>query len=54
MTQRAMIEQLLGITELSEKAEISKVKLKETRDSIREEEIRIQAVKDSMNELKKV
>ena len=51
--QRAMIEQLLGITELSEKAEILKVKLKETRDSIREEEIRIQAVKDSNERVEK-
>ena len=51
--QRAMIEQLLGITELSEKAEILKVRLKETRDSIKEEEIRINAVKDSNSRVEK-
>ena len=48
--QRAMIEQLLGITELSEKADILKELLKQTKDSIKEEEIRIDAVKNS-NEL---
>ena len=41
--QRAMIEQLLGITELSEKAELLKELLKITRDSIKEEEIKINA-----------
>ena len=45
--QRAMIEQLLGITELSQKADILKEKLKDTRDNIKEEEIRITAVKNS-------
>ena len=45
-----MIEQLLGITELSEKADILKELLKQTKDSIKEEEIRIDAVKNS-NEL---
>ena len=48
--QRAMIEQLLGITELSEKADILKELLKQTKDSIKEEEIRIDAVRNS-NEL---
>lgn len=48
--QRAMIEQLLGITELSEKADILKDLLKQTKDSIKEEEIRIDAVRSS-NEL---
>jgi DNA repair exonuclease SbcCD ATPase subunit len=48
--QRAMIEQLLGITELSEKADILKDLLKLTKDSIKEEEIRIDAVRSS-NEL---
>lgn len=51
--QRAMIEQLLGITELSEKAEILKVRLKDTRDAIKEEEIRINAVKDSNSRVEK-
>ena len=44
--QRDMIEQLLGIQELSEKAVILKERMKDTRDSIKEEEIRINAVKD--------
>jgi len=35
--QRAMIEQLLGITELSEKAEVLKELTKNSRDSIKEE-----------------
>jgi len=42
--QRDMIEQLLGITEISAKAEVLKELLKNTRDSIKEEELRIQAV----------
>ena len=45
--QRAMIEQLLGITELSLKADVLKELLKYTKDSIKEEEIRITAVKNS-------
>ena len=43
--QRDIIEQLLGITKLSEKAEILKEKLRETKDAIKEEEFRIDAVK---------
>jgi DNA repair exonuclease SbcCD ATPase subunit len=43
--QRELIEQLLGITKLSEKAEVLKEKLKETKDAIKEEEFRIDAVK---------
>ena len=45
--QRAMIEQLLGITDLSAKADILKELLKQTKSSIKEEEIRVNAVKDS-------
>ena len=45
--QRDIIEQLLGITKLSEKAEILKEKLRETKDAIREEEFRIDAVKST-------
>ena len=37
--QRDMIEQLLGITELSEKAEVLKARMRESRDAIKEEEI---------------
>lgn len=43
--QRDIIEQLLGITKLSEKAEILKEKLRQTKDRIKEEEFRIDAVK---------
>ena len=45
--QRDMIEQLLGITEISQKAEVLKDLLKQTRDSIKEEEIRITAVSNA-------
>jgi DNA repair exonuclease SbcCD ATPase subunit len=45
--QRDMIEQLLGITEISSKAEVLKEKLKETRDKIKEEEQRITAVNNA-------
>ena len=45
--QRDMIEQLLGITEISEKAELLKELLKSTKDSIKEEELRIQAVNNA-------
>ena len=42
--QRDMIEQLLGITEISLKADVLKDRLKETRDRIKDEESRIKAV----------
>lgn len=45
--QRDMIEQLLGITDLSAKAEVLKVLLKETRDLLKEEELNIQAINNS-------
>jgi DNA repair exonuclease SbcCD ATPase subunit len=51
--QRAMIELLLGITDLSKKAEILKELLKQTRDTIKEEEIRINAVKVSNERIEK-
>lgn len=51
--QRTMIEQLLGITELSQKAEILKDLVKNTKDSIKEEEIRIAAVKASNERIEK-
>lgn len=51
--QRDMIEQLLGIQELSEKAEVLKEKMRNTRDAIKEEEIRINAVKDSNERMEK-
>ena len=45
--QRAIIEQLLGITMLSEKAEALKEQQRLTKDAIKEEEYRIKAVEDS-------
>jgi DNA repair exonuclease SbcCD ATPase subunit len=51
--QRDMIEQLLGITDLSAKAEQLKEKTKFTRDNIKEEELRINAVKDSNERIEK-
>jgi DNA repair exonuclease SbcCD ATPase subunit len=51
--QRDMIEQLLGITELSQKAEVLKERQKVTRESIKEEEIRINAVEESNKRIEK-
>ena len=51
--QRDMIEQLLGITEISEKAELLKELLKNTKDSIKEEEVRIQAVQNANKRIEK-
>ena len=51
--QRAMIEQLLGITDLSAKADLLKELLKGTKDSIKEEEIRINAVEESNKRIEK-
>lgn len=45
--QRQMIEQLLGITLLSEKADKLKEQIKETKDLITKEEFRIKAVGDA-------
>jgi len=45
--QRAIIEQLLGITLLSEKAETLKEQSKVTKDAIQQEEFRIKAVTDA-------
>ncbi len=45
--QRTIIEQLLGITLLSEKAEALKERAKATRDAIQSEEVRIRAVVDA-------
>lgn len=43
--QRDIIEQLLGITKLSEKAEVLKEKLKDTKDELHKEELTINATK---------
>jgi DNA repair exonuclease SbcCD ATPase subunit len=45
--QRAIIEQLLGITLLSEKAEALKEQGKSTKDAIQQEDFRIKAVQDA-------
>lgn len=45
--QRVIIEQLLGITKLSEKAEKLKEEVKITRDAIKEEEFQISAAQSS-------
>ncbi len=45
--QRIIIEQLLGITKLSEKAEKLKNEAKDTRDTIKEEEFRIAATSEA-------
>jgi len=49
--QRAIIEQMLGITLLSEKAERLKEQNKQTKDLITEEEYRIKAVQDANNKI---
>ena len=50
--QRAIIEQLLGITLLSEKAEKLKEQLKNTKDSIQQEEFNIKAIQDANERIK--
>ena len=45
--QREIIEQLLGITQLSEKADVLKDQVKQTKNSIQEEEYRIKAIQDA-------
>jgi len=50
--QRSIIEQLLGITLLSEKAESLKEQSKQTRDAITEEEYRIKALIEANGKIK--
>ena len=50
--QKDIIEQLLGITLLSEKANNLKERLKESKDKIKEEEIRIDAERDASAKMK--
>jgi DNA repair exonuclease SbcCD ATPase subunit len=50
--QRSIIEQLLGITLLSEKAESLKEQSKQTRDAITEEEYRIKALIEANTKIK--
>ena len=51
--QRAIIEQLLGITQLSEKAETLKELIKQTKDSIVQESANIEATKRSNEAIQK-
>lgn len=51
--QRDIIEQLLGITLLSEKANVLKDQIKDTKDAIKEEEYRIKAIEEANNAIKK-
>jgi len=51
--QRQIVEELFGITRLSEKAELLKLKIKETKDRIREEEIKIESIKTSNERIRK-
>lgn len=51
--QREIIEQLLGITMLSEKAETLKTLVKETKDSIQKEQFRIESVKTANENVQK-
>ena len=50
--QRDIIEQLLGITQLSEKATLLKDLIKNTKDQAKEEEYRIKAVSDANTKIK--
>jgi DNA repair exonuclease SbcCD ATPase subunit len=49
--QREIIEQLLGITQLSEKALVLKELIKNIKDSIKEEEFKIKAQQESNNKI---
>ena len=51
--QRAIIEQLLGITELSEKAEVLKEQQRLTKDAIKQEEYRINAIEEANARIEK-
>lgn len=49
--QREIIEELLGITQLSRKAEELKKRIKTTKDDIKEQEIRIKTITESNNKI---
>ena len=51
--QREVIEQLLGITLLSEKAEALKVLVKESKDAIQQEQFRIEGIKTANENVQK-
>lgn len=46
-TQRVLIEELFGVTQLSQKAEVLKEKAKDTKDKILTEEVRIKSIQES-------
>jgi DNA repair exonuclease SbcCD ATPase subunit len=50
--QRNIIEQLLGITILSEKAEVIKNLIKESKDSIQSEEFKVKAIEEANKRVK--
>ena len=50
--QKDIIEQLLGITLLSEKAELIKAMMKSSKDSIQQEEFRVKAVEEANKRVK--
>ena len=50
---RALIEQLLGITQLSEKAELLKTLVKETKESIQEETYKIEGIRTANEAIEK-
>ena len=50
--QRAIIEQLLGITLLSEKAEVIKDLIRQSKDEIQQEEFRVKAVEEANKRVK--
>jgi len=49
--QRAIIEQLLGITILSEKAEVLKEQIRTTKDAITEETLKIEAIQSANSKI---
>ena len=51
--QREIIEQLLGITLLSEKASVLKDKIRETKDTIQSETLKINAIQSSNEKIRK-
>lgn len=50
--QRAIIEQLLGITLLSEKAEVIKELIRQSKDDIQQEEFKIKAIEEANKRVK--
>lgn len=49
--QREIIEELLGITQISQKAEALKIKIKGTKEEIKEQEVRIKTITESNNRI---